>query len=559
MTNDTEHTQDTQIQKMAIDQAYKDNALAQVKALVKGNKFDPENVTLETFEGEILQFQAENMLTILRKDAHKKVGGRIQGPTPVDNEIALKEAMTRAYNSLAVDHDFERRIRDVILKRDDKGFGVDGDIIPLPFWKKEFVIYEPCLTCHKNGNIKCQNCSGQGTELCPRCSGSGMNPCSHCRGAQWVQAQNGQKIQCPVCHGQGRQGCNSCNHNGKIQCKTCRGKGITTCPNCNGAAWISDIHVMEIQARTNFDYPRKRLPDKVVLMIEKYGAKISEHARITISQQNQSIVNIDDEEKARQQQESDQRNDIRIPVLYEVSIPYGHIEYNINGKSYYTFLFGTKAELSHVSPFLDDLIKNGIRKVTDAAEGRGDVVENLKQAAEYKTMRQGIVYASRHGLGKAKKMLQKSNPLGLSESAITTIITNADLAMKNITKKPRIIGTIAAGFLHAGIIGGYMLLPVRSTLVSKLPQATLEPIADGLVLCLSVYLGMLVIQGFAQNAVQKVMAAVMPKNANVTISPKLGNTSMWNAGIALAVFIGVLETAHRFTFTAPNWYMNLFG
>lgn len=556
-TNNTHIPEDTKIHSLSIDHAYKDEALETVRNLVRGNKYNPDHVKLEKFEGEVLQFKAENMLTVLRKDLHKKVSGRTEGPIVVDNETALKEAMTKAYLALHTDRDLERRIRDIVLKRDDKGFGIDKLIIPLPFWKKEYVIYEPCLTCHTQGSTKCIPCSGKGTELCTRCNGSGMSACNHCRGAQMVQAQNGQKIQCPVCNGQGRTSCAGCNQTGKIQCKICRGKGITTCPNCNGNAWVSEIHTMEIEVRTAFDYPRKRLPDKIVLMIEKYGAKIKEHAKIVIDDMDVSVVNADDEEKAKNLAVSDQRKDLRIPIIYDVSIPYAHIEYNISGKSYYTFLFGTQKQLSHVSPFLDDLLKNGIRKLQDAAENRGDVIENLKQAVEYKTVKQGIFYAARHSVSKAQKALKQSNLMGLSDQAIKDIISHSDRALKNITKKPRLIATIFAAFLHTVLLGGFFLTPLRGIIASLLPNTQIEMGIDLGMLFLTLYIGVLIIQSLSQNALYKALSEITSGKITKAVPPKLGKTGYWNAGTAFIIFIVALELSNSVTMNAPHWYYML--
>ena len=558
MTNETEIPQDTKIQKIAIPENYKNDALNTVKLLVKGNQFDPEDIKLEAFEGEILHFQAENMLTIHKKITQKTVPGRLKGPVQLAGESAVHEAIDKSYLSLSGDLAVKRQIRDAILERDDQGFGISNEIVKLPFWKKEFVFFEPCQTCKTSGNVTCLPCHGKGTEICARCNGSGASSCTHCNGAAMIQGPNGNQIQCPICHGQGRTSCNMCNQTGKVECKTCRTKGTTTCPNCQGNAWNSHIYHLEVEARTAFDYPRNRLPDKVVAMIDQYGVKIREHATIEISQDKESSVNLDDEEKQKKLETLDKNKDLRLPILYEVKIPYGHIEYDIAGKSYYTFLFGKNGELSHVSPFLDDLTSQGVRKLEDAAEMRGDVNYNLAKAVEYRTVKEGLYFAMRFGSGKAQRALKSKNKLGLSNGAIKKIITLSDKALKNITKKPRIIGLGIASLLHVGAFSTYFLSPLRAMMTGHIPNISLHIVLDFLALAVSSYIGVLFIQGVALSEIKKIMRSIMPDMAKKSTPPKLGNILYLNICIALLVFFSILEFSRQTGYSAVMWYGPLF-
>ncbi len=548
---------DTAIQSMKISEDYKDQALELIKSLVKGNKFDPEKVILKAFEGEILHFQAENMLNVISKKSNRQVPGKVSGAIKVDNEIAADDAMNRAYLTLADDKDMERQIRNIILNRPDKGFAIDNVVIPVNFWKKEYVVTEPCHGCRATGSVTCLPCSGKGISPCSRCHGTAYISCSHCNGAQMVAGPNGQNIQCPICHGRGKTGCNLCGQSGRIQCRTCGSKGTTACPNCQGNAWNSVIHTIELQIRTQFDYPRKRLPEKVVALIEQYGDKISEYATIKIAQDNVSVVNPDDEEKARQQEIADKRKNIRIPVLYEVILPYGHIEYDIDGKSYYTFLFGNKATLTHVSPFIDDLIKNGIRKLKDAAENRGDVHENLKMAGEYRTVKEGIVFVASNSLKKAKVKLKKANSLGLSNTAINEIISYSDRALKNITKKPRMIGLGISAAVNLLLLGVYFLTPLRENIIGNISNNNLHALIDIVMFLGFMYIGIMAIQITAESAIKKTMAMLLPGGIK-TAPPKLGNSAYWNIATCVAIFFSIIELTRHLNFAkTPEWYLSL--
>ncbi len=554
----TETTQDTHIHKLLIDDEYKERALSQVKEMVQGNKYDPEDVKLESFDGEVLQFQCENMLTILRKNTQKIVPGKIESAVKVENESAAHDAMNKAYLTLSEDKDLERKIRSVVLNRSDEGFAANNIIIPLPFWKKDFVVIAPCATCRATGSVKCLPCAGKGQEQCPKCNGSGMGHCSQCHGAQMVQGPNNNKIQCPVCHGNGRTSCTSCNQSGMIRCSTCRTKVVTTCPNCQGHAWASTIYTMEIEIKTAFDYPRTKLPEKIVEMMDRHGVKIKNHAKITVSQALESSVNTEDLQKAKEQATSDLNKDYRIPVIYDVVLPYGHAEYNIADKSYYTFLFGTQSQLTHVSPFLDDLLKNGIRKLHDAAEHRGDIADNLKQASEYRTLREGILYTASYSLGKARNLLKKTNKLGLSDNAIKDIIIQTDSALKHVTKKPREKGLLFASLGHLILLGLYYLTPLRSKIIAHIPNPNMHIAFDALTLIASIFFGIIIIQSTAQSAMQKLLHHIMPNNVKKSTPPKLGDVAYWNIGIALIIAMLIIESSRQFALNSPLWYINLF-
>ena len=549
-----EPPQDTQIHKIAISDDYKDNALNLIKKMVKGNKYDPEEVVLEEFEGDVLQFQAENRITIIRKDNHQTKPGRVTGPMQVQNEAAAREEMSKAYASLHDDKGLQRQILKTVLKRDDQGFGLDKTVISIKIWKKEFVGYEPCKTCKSDGNIMCMPCSGKGVEVCNRCNGIGKVPCTQCGGAQTVQMPDGTRKQCPKCYGQGKTPCSFCSQTGKVTCTNCRKRGTVRCPNCNGHGWNSHIYVIEIEGRTAFDYPKDRLPDKVVAMIEKYGAGLGEHADIKISEESESAVNLDDEEKQKRVTESERRGDLVISVLYDVFLPQAHMDYNINGKTYYTFLFGTKNVLEYASPFLDDLLKDGLRKLKDAAEKRGDTADNLKQAAQFRTLREAIYYAGTYSAKKAVMAMKKRYSFGLSDRAIKETVINTQHAFKNITHKPRQIGMALGAIINLALLAGYFLTPVRDMVVSNITKTPLHLVTDCVIAAGSFYLGLIVIQVLSQRAIKTVMEKLKIKEPS---SPKLGTTLYVYAGISLALFAAIVETARQLG-TAPAWYAALF-
>lgn len=556
MTDTDHHKQDLEIRKVVIGDQYKADALKTIQNAVHGNQYNPDDVSIVNFEGEILQFQAETVVTVLTNISNKTVPGRLTEGVLKENEHAVNDAIQKDYKSLASDRNAARKTADALLGRDDKGFAANNQYLELKYWQKEYVVHEPCQTCRATGTVKCMQCAGKGTEPCPRCHGSGMRACHYCNGSQMVMGPNQQMVQCTTCHGVGKSPCDLCAQKRTIQCKNCAAKGVTACPNCQGNAWSSNLTIVNLKGRTAFDYPKDRLPDKIVAMIEKHGVKIREHAEIEVSTNDDSVVNVDDEEKLKQEQQANYRGDFRVPVIYDVSIPNAHIEFEINGKSYYTFLFGTQGRLTHVSNFLDDLIKEGLRKLDDAVQGRGDVTQNLIQAAQYKTIRQGIQASASKTSGRAKMMLKKANRLGLSQDVINQIIKNADRALKVVTKKPRQIGVAAASLFQAALYAIYFLSPVRAQLVSKFPAAHMQMALDGVILFFGFLFGYLVVQVVAQSAMNKIMSAVGIKQK---IAAKLGNAFQWLAGLSVGIFLVMVEITRHMGAESPAWYAQLFS
>lgn len=208
----------TEIRKLRIDEHFKDDALGTIKRLVTGNGLDPEKVSLVRFEGEVLRFQAETILQISTKISKITKGGRVKGPVQVAGETQAKEAIHKEYVKLAGDRDMRRKIREVVTGRPDRGFGQDGIVIPLPFWRKEFVIFEECKTCRAKGTVACQRCAGKGYEPCTLCHGSGMATCVQCLGGQQIVGPNGQKSRarpvtaaggCPAASARKRAACSA--------------------------------------------------------------------------------------------------------------------------------------------------------------------------------------------------------------------------------------------------------------------------------------------------------------------------------------------------------------
>lgn len=541
--------------KFPLDEGYVEGALEQVKEMVAGNGIDPEAIKIESSEGEIIHFIAETRLNITTKIHKKTMPGRVKGPVQVASDTAANEALSKDYLTLFDDLNIQKEIRDIILKREDKGFAQKGLVFPIPTWKKDYVIFEPCGVCKSTGNVKCQHCHGKGIDHCPNCHGTGQEHCHACHGSRMVAGAQGKKVQCHRCQGRGKIGCTKCGQSGNVQCRICASKGTTQCPNCQGNAFASHLTIVELEGRCEFNYPDDELPEKVVALIEEYGDKIKEHANVELIKEEQ--VEIIDEEG---EEEREARHKIlKLPIFYNVVMPYGHIEFEIKDKSYYTFLFGKQALLNHVSPFMDDLLANGMRKIDDAAEGRGGPEENLAQASKYKALRYAMVMAANLPARKALKKLAEKYPYGFKENTQKEILRKILKGYRMITKRSVTMGIGAAMGLSTVLSLCYFALPFRGMIMAKMPNMAVTGVVDALALGVIILAGNFVIKGFASSALGRALQRIMPKQKFKTVATSLGSAPIINALLCTIIFIAVIEASrHVGQINTPLWYLNLF-
>ena len=88
---------------------------------------------------------------------------------------------------------------------------------------------------------KCPQCLGGGRIQCPNCRGFGSVesetriPCAHCNGTGVIQKKlSTSSAPCPFCGAVG-----STPGHSRENCTACGGYGITVCPKCGGACFVT--------------------------------------------------------------------------------------------------------------------------------------------------------------------------------------------------------------------------------------------------------------------------------------------------------------------------------
>ena len=522
-----------------IDPLFQDKALENFRASLHGNGVDPKDAEVKSFEGEILEFIAVTVLRLKTKTAHRRQAGKISGPQVLDSEAAVKQAVEKEFSKITHSQDLIKRIKDVIIQRPDKGFGLKDRFIKLPFLHRDFVVYEPCKTCHSKGKMPCNRCAGRGRENCPRCRASGTEVCPTCGGRQYISGPNGQKQHGIRCNGQGRMPCSVCNQRRQVPCTACKGAAIITCKQCNGHAWNSVVYMVEIDAFANFEYEKEKLPDKIVAQIEIMDEKQREqHIQFT-----PVIMGREHE-----------RDNIVIP--YQIRVPHANVVFKIKNLEVPAFMFGLQAMLLGTPSYLEKIMAPGIKSLQKAGKGQGDIAEELKKAGRYKTLRHIILAASRQGHGRALLTVLKNNPVGLSEDSAQKLILLADRALRLITKKPRIYGTIS-GTLGAGGLYAAYFYALRAPLLTAVKMPVINPLFDGLIFIIGAALAVMSVKYFAAHAMHKALDALTRGEKKKQRLAKAARQGNWAVGGAVLAFMTAAISTLFTTAPSPDWLLKI--
>lgn len=550
---------DAKIHKVAVDSAYQEAALSGIRDMVKGNNIDPASVKLNSFEGEILNFQAEMLINVSYSSTKKSAGGKAQGHFAVESESAAQDLMKGEYYAMRGDAGLIDRIIKILTGMPAHGFAKSDMKLALPFWRKSFVVHYGCTSCNKAGKIKCTRCNGSGTYNCPKCFGNGMSSCNTCNGSRTVVDHNRGRIPCYTCNGIGKVSCAGCRQTGRITCMGCGGRCQIQCSKCTGSGWMSMIHDMYIEGMTKFNYPKERLPARVVQLIEKLKDKLAHHAQIRVAPYQPSLMNAQNPNIQTKDKNADDDNALQIAVLYDVILPYSNLSFDIGSKSYYAFLFGTKGIVDHSSPFLDEALSEPLRKLNDISENRGSPIDALKMVASYRTSREALLLVIQHAQSKATKELLKNNYIGLSYETAKKLIQLADSAINKVTHKMRTAGLVVGVIATTATMITYFLSPLRIAFLNILSPVIPSVLIDFGFIFVAVYLGLLTIQATIGESIKSLYQRIMPKNPPRQPNTKLGKQIYTHIACSVTALGGILEGGRQNGFKVPEWYLDCLG
>lgn len=473
--------------------AYTASALKLIRKAVKGNGVRVASVELQSFDGANIVFDAVTHVSTGFKISNKSMPGRVSGGIVLDSPQAVQKAAGEHAAGALQDAGVVAEVKRLILERADKGFGLDDEAVKLPFLDKVFMSHVVCGPCSGKGRIRCAQCRGLGVEPCMNCSAEGFTMCPECSGNRQVRGPQGNMQPCNRCQSLGKVSCSFCRESRNVQCRVCKTQKEVQCKGCGGHGASSEIANVAVVGQCTAEYDIRELPEKAAMHIGEVGAKLSDYADVDFIPDAADVP-------------------IEGGVMhlhYRVQMPQGSAVFSLKKTSVDAYLFGKQGEIKDIPDFLDGMLKGGMQQLSKAASGQGNVLEHVRLAIKYKTLKQAIGFVVRYNLKKSMQALMHYTPVGLSKNAAKKIIIDANAALNHATKQQRMIAIVVGVLIAAVMIAGYFLSPVRGAVLSGIANVALHVPVDVLVVLVCAGVGGFVWKTLSVSARKKVLKSIM--------------------------------------------------
>jgi hypothetical protein len=322
------------------------------------------------------------------------------------------------------------------------------------------------------------------------------------------------------------------------------------CQQCGTTGWHSVIGSLVVKAKCTFWYDKEALIEgeeapELPPIIDQLGNKM-------VLEQHADIKVIEDVERLKELDQEAKDQEFKIP--YKVRLPWGSISFRLKDQVVNGKLFGLHPELVHMDPFLEEPLFPGMRLLDEAARTPGNAADKIKEASRFRAMGEALVLSSRMGHARAFEAYEKRYPFGLKTDTLHKILISADLALKNVTKKPRRMGVIYGTVLSLVLLSAFYLSPARSMLYPAIPVPAGHVVIDILLLLMVMALSWVVIQTTATKALQSAMAHLLPPEKLKRLQPKAGKAGWVGIGLALATWLSMIALTHLAGLSAPVWF-----
>lgn len=509
-------------------------ALVKIRALCKGNGVKVSSISIIRQNISLHTLHAGTYLELKPVVSEREMPGKVTAGTLVGSREEATKQIDSVMVSAVRDAGVRTQIAAGLLSRPDQGFGLSGQQVPIDFLKREFTFHDACPTCRGNGQGPCPKCHGKRVEPCIKCSARGLMFCPICRGTGLIQG-----TKCHKCFGHRYVPCDQCRKTGVMPCRTCNGQGNSKCAACGGQGWRSHVLSLLATGISYFEYDAKSIPQNAAHMIEASAPALVKDKKIKLDGRA-----ADDKDNA-------------IGANYEVTFPYGDIVFSIGAKEVSCGVFGYHGDLINLPMILDKMVQKGIDDLKDAAGDAGSVAGKIKSATRYKLIAQGVLYAARTNPKKAAALLLKKYDAGLSRSAAEQIVTHAEHAIAQITKKPRAHGLIIGIAINAVLSALYFATPMRSVLARLLPDPKFDIVIDLLPLLLGGTITLMSVRAMAAGSVQSAIGHLLPETQKKALVPKAGRAPETGYAAALILTPIMIELGRAFGQSLPYWYQYL--
>lgn len=542
--------------KEEVDKALLEKALRQIRKAVKGNGTDPKTVRFKDFDGEVLHFESHAYFKIDPQISEKRLNGRHGADKIVGGLQDMRNQIKSTIEKVSDNPVVRKNTIDMLLHRDDLGYGLDKQAIMLDSLNKSFAVHESCQTCSGAAYSPCKYCHGAGYTTCTKCHGSREENCNQCQGRQFIAGQNGQQTPCPTCHGRGKARCLLCHGDGRINCRNCKSSGKMPCEQCAGTGWHSLISRMKVKAHSHFDYidpyneDSEYVPPEILPLLEDLGPLLvlEEHADVVLKENK-----VHDEELQRLS-----KNDEYI-IPYYVRLPWGDITFDLGGEDVAGKLFGFNPALLDMPPFLEKTAATGINALLQAGSKAGGATSSINKALQYRLTAETILVSAKHGHKKSFALMKRRYPFGIGDSTLHKAVTAADKALKQMTLRPRLKGLALGLFLTALLYGLYYLGPLRALLMEVITIPSAQAMMDLMMIIAGGACTTLSIQLTAVKSLQNLLGKTLPAAKTKSLMPKAGQSAVWGYIGGFCIYFLMVYIAYLTNSSVPHWFERLFA
>lgn len=429
------------------DSGLAERALGRLRRQIAGNGVAPMNLSLKACYGHILEFYGALHLKLQPEITETKATGRASSGEIVASgqaQAKLQEFM----QGLAYDENLIQQAILGISGRPGKGFGLDGETIPLPI-EKTLVEQHQCPQCRGAGRSACPQCGGSRQMVCYKCAGSGTMHCIMCRGARVTRAADGSEQPCYNCQGRGMAMCDVCRGARMIGCSSCGGNGSMPCQPCGATGMMSLVFRLKAKVVARFEMRDDRLPVAAKQLLARVGARrLAGGGEVQVS-----ILEPEEARETRSGTSPDAGDFLYLP--YRALLPYARAVFELAQKKGATTapqtmnseIIGYKSRIVGLPAFMDGLFAAPLAALAQAARGEGIAANKVKQAAKWRSVRETLALVVKGQQKAAAQKLMQTLPVGLTRECAVAIVRNADAALKKITRVPRYIA------LGGGLLG----------------------------------------------------------------------------------------------------------
>lgn len=511
-------------------------ALLHVQAIFDGNGFKKDNIKIISHAVKIQTATAGTYLELKPVMSESTAAGKVV----IGEMVASRDAAMTAANDKMIANasnpTIQAKITAALLERNDKGFGLKNQIIPIEFINHDFTWHEPCHTCNGNGKSTCNKCMGRKLETCMKCHGRSMMSCPMCRGTGLLQGNK-----CNRCFGKRFVPCDGCRSSGLMPCRTCNASGISTCTTCGARGYKSFVLNLKAQALTYFEYDAKAMPKNAADAVEMYGSALVANNTIKV--------------KGRLADEKENA----LGANYEIEFPAGDIIFQFKDREIKAQLFGYHAKITGMPNILDKILTPVMLELKEAVNDVGSVANKIKKATRYKLIGQAYLLLQKTNQKNAVRHIKKLYDVGLSGAMAQNIITLAYATTARITKKPRIIGLIIGLGVTSILTALYYALPARAAIVSKVSNPWAEVILEIILDVVPIFIGGILttffIQKTAAKSIQTALGHLVPDNQKHKLVANTMGLGLWSYIGAAVVSMMVLITFSFITKTSPSWFL----